>query len=219
MVNVHNDDNHEHVQPFDEVVFVQQPWRSVTPNYNLPKIDASPPITTFVGFQNQPLHTNIHLVPANLEMEQLHLFNGLEQLRHVDWRPSNQLVFIPHIEPVEPKVTSTVVRQGVIYPQGTQRARLVVGPSERSQVPHHRPVLRGNQGVEIITCSYCYQKGHMFSRCPFVDDKLKQLLRVEVTNVHQPILPTITIVIPNMFILGTQAMNLNIVHIMVPINY
>jgi hypothetical protein len=25
VVNVHNDDNHEHVQPFDEVVFVQQP--------------------------------------------------------------------------------------------------------------------------------------------------------------------------------------------------
>ncbi len=59
----------------------------------------------------------------------------------------------------------------------------------------------------------------MFSRCPFVDDKLRQLLRVEVMNVHQPILPTIIIVIPNMFILGTQAMNLNIVHIMVPINY
>jgi len=25
VVNVHNDDNHEHFQPFDEVVFVQQP--------------------------------------------------------------------------------------------------------------------------------------------------------------------------------------------------
>ncbi len=59
----------------------------------------------------------------------------------------------------------------------------------------------------------------MFSRCPFVDDKLRQLLKVEAMNVHQPILPTIIIVIPNMFILGTQAMNLNIVHIMVPINY
>jgi len=63
VVSVHNDDNHEHVQPLDEVIFVQQPWRSITPCYNLPKIGASTPITTFVGFQNQPSHTNIHLVP------------------------------------------------------------------------------------------------------------------------------------------------------------
>jgi len=153
-------------------------------------------------------------------MEQLHLFNGLEQLRCVDWKPSNQSVFIPHVEPVKPKATPTVVRQGVIYPQGTQPTRLIVGPGERSQVPHHGPVLTRNQGVRIVTCSYCYQKGHMFSCCPFVDDKLRQLLKVEVMNVHdQPILPTIIIAIPNVFILGTQAMNPSIVHIMVLINY
>jgi hypothetical protein len=87
------------------------------------------------------------------------------------------------------------------------------------QVPHHIPILKGNQGVGIITCSYCYQKGHMFSCCPFVDDKLRHLLRVEAMNVHQPILPTIIIAIPNVFILGTQAMNLSIVHTMVLINY
>jgi hypothetical protein len=152
-------------------------------------------------------------------MEQLHLFNGLEQLHCVDWRPSNQSFFIPHVKPVEPKATPTIVWQGVIYPQGTQLARLVVGPGERSQVPHHRPILRRNQGVGIVTCSYCYQKGHMFSCCPFVDDKLRQLLRVEAMNVHRPILPTIIIAIPNVFILGTQAMNHSIVHTMVPINY
>jgi hypothetical protein len=84
-------------------------------------------------------------------MEQLHLSNGLEQLRCVDWRPSNQLIFIPHVEPVEPKATPIIVQQGVIYPQGTQPARLVVGQGERSQVPHRRPILRGNQGVGIIT--------------------------------------------------------------------
>jgi hypothetical protein len=56
VVNVHNDDNHEHVQPFDEVIFVQQPWRFTTPSYNLPKIGASTPITTFVGFK-----TNHHI--------------------------------------------------------------------------------------------------------------------------------------------------------------
>jgi hypothetical protein len=38
-------------------------------------------------------------------------------------------------------------------------------------------------------------------------------------NVHQPILPTTTIVAPNMSILGTQAMNPSIGHMIVPINY
>jgi hypothetical protein len=55
--------------------------------------------------------------------------------------------------------------------------RLVHGPSERSQVPHHRPVSRANQGVGIITCSYCYQMGYMFHYCPFVDDRLSSYLR------------------------------------------
>jgi hypothetical protein len=58
-VNVHNDENHEHVQPFDEVVSILQPWLFTTPCYNLPKIDAFTLITTFVSFQNQPSHTNI----------------------------------------------------------------------------------------------------------------------------------------------------------------
>jgi len=51
-VNVHTNDNHENVEPFDEVIFVQQPWRSATPGYNLPITDASTPITTFVDFQS-----------------------------------------------------------------------------------------------------------------------------------------------------------------------
>jgi hypothetical protein len=84
VVNVHNDDNHENVQPLDEVISVQQPWRSTTLGYNLPRIDASTPITTFAGFQNQASHTNIHLVSTNSEMEQFHLLNRLEQLHHVD---------------------------------------------------------------------------------------------------------------------------------------
>jgi hypothetical protein len=62
VANVHNDDNHE-------VVFVKKPWQSTTLGYNLPKTSASTPITTLAGFQNQPPHTDIHLVPINLEME------------------------------------------------------------------------------------------------------------------------------------------------------
>ncbi len=88
-MSVHNDDNHEPIQLFNEVVFVQQPWRFVTPCYNLPKIGASILRTTFVGFQNQPSHTNIHLVPINSKMEGLHLLSKLEHLRHVDRRSSD----------------------------------------------------------------------------------------------------------------------------------
>jgi hypothetical protein len=57
VVNVYHDDNHEPIQPFDEVVFVRQPWQFATLGYNLPKTNAS------TGFQNQPPHTNINLVP------------------------------------------------------------------------------------------------------------------------------------------------------------
>ncbi len=67
-MNVYHDDNHEPIQPFDEVVFAQQPWRFATPSYNLPKTDAFTPITTFVSFQNQPLLTNINLVSINSDM-------------------------------------------------------------------------------------------------------------------------------------------------------
>ncbi len=77
MGSVQNDDNHEPIQPFDKVVSNQQPWRLATPIYNLPIISASTPITS-IGFQNQPLHTHIHLVPINLEMEQFHLLNKLQ---------------------------------------------------------------------------------------------------------------------------------------------
>jgi hypothetical protein len=68
-VSVYHDDNHEPIQPFDEVVFARQPWRFATMGYNLLRTDASTPITTFVGFQHQPPHTNTNLVPTNLEME------------------------------------------------------------------------------------------------------------------------------------------------------
>ncbi len=59
----------------------------------------------------------------------------------------------------------------------------------------------------------------MFNCCPFVDDKLRQLLKEEVMNIHQFVLPTITIAVLNVFVLGTQTMNPNIGHTIIPINY
>jgi hypothetical protein len=44
---------------------------------------------------------------------------------------------------------------------------------ERSQIPHHNLVLGRNQGVGIVTYSYCHQMGHLFNCCPFDDDRLR----------------------------------------------
>jgi hypothetical protein len=82
-VSVYHDDNYEPIQPFDEVVFAQQPWQSTTPSYDLLRNDASTPITS-IGFQHQPPHTNINLAPTNLEMERLRPLNKSEQLHHID---------------------------------------------------------------------------------------------------------------------------------------
>jgi hypothetical protein len=59
----------------------------------------------------------------------------------------------------------------------------------------------------------------MFNHCPFVDDRLRQLFREEVMNTYQHVLPTTTIIVPNVIVLRTQTMNLSIAHIVVPINY
>ncbi len=59
----------------------------------------------------------------------------------------------------------------------------------------------------------------MFNHCPFVDDRLRQLLKEEVMNTYQLVFPTITIAVPNVSILGTQAMNLNIGHTAILVNY
>jgi hypothetical protein len=40
VASVHNGDNHEHVQLFDEVFYTWQPWRSITLGYNLPRTNA-----------------------------------------------------------------------------------------------------------------------------------------------------------------------------------
>ncbi len=61
--------------------------------------------------------------------------------------------------------------------------------------------------------------GHLFNCCPFDDDRLRQLFKEEVVTTHKLVLPTITIAIPNVSILGTQAMNPSIGHTTIPIIY
>jgi hypothetical protein len=69
VVNVHNGNNHEPIKLFDEIVFVRQLWRSITPSYYLPRKGAPTSIITSTDFKNQPSNTNINLVSTNLEME------------------------------------------------------------------------------------------------------------------------------------------------------
>ncbi len=70
-----------------------------------------------------------------------------------------------------------------------------------------------------MTYSYCHQMGHFFNHCPFLDDRLRQLFKEEGMNTHQPVLPTTTVAIPNVYILQIQAMNPSIGHRVEPINY
>jgi hypothetical protein len=59
----------------------------------------------------------------------------------------------------------------------------------------------------------------LFNHCPFVDDKLRQLLKEEVMNTHQHVLPTTTIAVPNVFVLRTQTTNPSIGHTTILVNY
>jgi hypothetical protein len=73
-----------------------------------------------------------------------------ESLKELGACQYNQWTFISHVELVEPRATPIVVRHRVIYPQGAWFVKLVRDLGEISQVPHHRPISRGNQGVGII---------------------------------------------------------------------
>jgi hypothetical protein len=160
-MNVHHDDNHELMYSFNVIVSAKQPWWFATPWYYLPRIGASTPIVTYVGFQNQPLITNINLVPTNLEVEQFQLFNRLEQLCPINQRPYNQSISIPNLELVEPWARPMIVCKKTTYQQGSWLVRFALSQGERSQVLHHRSVSRGNQGARTITYSYCQQVGHI----------------------------------------------------------
>ncbi len=61
-------------------------------------------------FQNQPLTTNINLVPTNSKMEWFQLLKNLEKLRHINQKLSNQLVSIPNLEPIKPWTRPMIIR-------------------------------------------------------------------------------------------------------------
>jgi len=61
--------------------------------------------------------------------------------------------------------------------------------------------------------------GHQFKHCPFVDDRLIQLLKNEVMNVHQLIIPITTIISPNALMQRIQIMNPSFGHETILVSY
>jgi hypothetical protein len=43
--------------------------------------------------------------------------------------------------------------------------------------------------------------GHLINHFPFVDERLRQLLKEEAMNTHQLVFPTIIIAVSNVFVL------------------
>jgi hypothetical protein len=77
-------------------------------------------------------------------VEQFQLFNRLEHLCHIDWRPFNQSISIPNIKLVKPWARPMIIRQEAMYQQGISLMRSVHGQGERSQVAHHRLISKRN---------------------------------------------------------------------------
>jgi hypothetical protein len=61
--------------------------------------------------------------------------------------------------------------------------------------------------------------GHQFKHYPFVGERLKQLLKDEMMNVHQHAILTTIIVLPNVHVQGIQIMNPSFGHMKIPISY
>jgi hypothetical protein len=57
--------------------------------------------------------------------------------------------------------------------------------------------------------------GHLLNHCPLVNDRLRQLLQEEVMNAYQLVLPTTTTIVTHVFVLGTQAKNSSIGHMVI----
>ncbi len=61
--------------------------------------------------------------------------------------------------------------------------------------------------------------GRFIHPLPFVDDRLKQLLREKMMNIHWLVLWTTIKVLPNVHVLKTEAMNPSIGHMTILVNY
>ncbi len=120
---------------------------------------------------------------------------------------------------LNPKQHPQLFNKELFIHKGIYPTRLAHGPGERTQVPPHKLVWGGNQGAKTVTCSYCYQMGHLINHFPFVDERLRQLLKEEAMNTHQLVFPTIIIAVSNVFVLWIQTMNLNIGHMAILVNY
>jgi hypothetical protein len=88
-MNVHHDDNHELVQPFDEVS-TRQPWQFVTLGYYLPKINHLHQLHHLLVFKTNHQTSITIWCPLIQRWDDFNYLKRLEQLHHVDQKPFNQ---------------------------------------------------------------------------------------------------------------------------------
>jgi hypothetical protein len=78
---------------------------------------------------------------------------------------------------------------------------MVLSQGERLQVPQNKSIFKGNMKLQLV---FIVNKWDINSNIAFVDDKFKKIINAiikdEVMNVHQLIIPTTTNVLPNVHV-------------------
>ena len=102
----------------------------------------------------------------------------MEQLHNLEQRPSHRSGFQQLVELVEIVMALLLFDKHNHFIKFFWPNVLVVGTIEQPLV--HQGILVTTTGpiVEVtLICAYCEQVGHEFKNFPFVDDKLKKLMR------------------------------------------
>lgn len=81
------------------------------------------------------------------------------------------------LETIELQTIPIVVCQGPIHQHASWPSKPILGHGKRLQVFQNTHVSKGNLGVETVTCFFCQHVGCQFKHYPFVDDRLRLLLR------------------------------------------
>jgi hypothetical protein len=111
----------------------------------------------------------------------------LEQLCNLEQIPSYRFGFQQLVEPVEVVTAPIDVQQTQPLHQIVWPNILVMGTIEQPLVQRSIWVTTMQSTIEVaLTCAYCQQVGHEFKNCPFVDDKLKRLMKKKLRTSLQP---------------------------------
>jgi hypothetical protein len=106
----------------------------------------------------------------------------------LEQNPSHRFSFQQHAKLVDAITIDIVVRQTQLVIQGVWPSIHVMGIIEQPLVQRNILVTTPQPTIEIaLTYAYYQHVGHEFKNCPFVDDKLKQLMREKLITSLLPI--------------------------------